>query len=187
VTGCSQRAKGRLRGKGGPLELSFPGGNEVQTSPSRPQKQAQNRGGRAPRAKGNRLERAIVRLLQDAGLGAERVPLSGSAGGAYSGDLMIPILNRDLVVEAKARANGFSRLYSWLERRDLLIIKADRRDALVILPLRLAVEIATAAESRKSPSEFPVPESTAKTAALAQTQGSRSPGHSAKLNLELKD
>jgi Holliday junction resolvase len=111
--------------------------------------QENKRGGRASRHKGNRLERAVVRLLQDHGLGAERVPLSGAAGGSYSGDLTVPILGRDLVVEAKARANGFARLYSWLEDRDVLIIKADRRDALVILPLRLAVEIATTAERRK--------------------------------------
>ena len=103
--------------------------------------QEKKRGGRASRDKGNRLERAIVRVFQDHGVGAERVPLSGSTGGSYSGDLTVPILGRDLVVEAKARANGFARLYSWLEGRDALIIKADRRDALVVLPLRLAAEI----------------------------------------------
>ena len=111
--------------------------------------QENKRGGRASRDKGNRLERGVVRLLQDHGLGAERIPLSGSAGGSYSGDLTVPILGRDLVVEAKARATVFARLYSWLERRDLLIIKADRRDALVVLPLRLAAEIACTAERRK--------------------------------------
>jgi hypothetical protein len=112
--------------------------------------QEKKRGGRASRDKGNRLERAVVRLLQDHGLGAERVPLSGSAGGSYSGDLTVPILGRDLIVEAKARADGFVTLYSWLEGRDALIIKADRRDALVVLPLRVAAEIALAAERRKA-------------------------------------
>jgi hypothetical protein len=111
--------------------------------------QAKKRGGRASRQKGNRLERAIVRLLQDHGLAAERVPLSGAAGGSFSGDLTVPILGRDLIVEAKARANGFARLYSWLEGRDVLIVKADHCDALVVLPLRLAAEIAIAAERRK--------------------------------------
>jgi Holliday junction resolvase len=111
--------------------------------------QAKKRGGRASRDKGNRFERAIVKLLQDRGLGAERVPLSGAAGGSYSGDLTVPILGRDLVVEAKARANGFAQLYSWLEGRDALIIKADRRDAIVVLPLRLAADIAVAAERGK--------------------------------------
>jgi Holliday junction resolvase len=112
--------------------------------------QEKKRGGRASRDKGNRFERAIVRLLQDRGFGAERVPLSGSAGGSYSGDLTVPILGRDLVVEAKSLANGFARLYSWLEGRDALIVKADRRDAIVVLPLQLAVEIAIAAERRKA-------------------------------------
>jgi len=111
--------------------------------------QGKKRGGRASRQKGNRLERAIVRLLQDRVIGAERVPLSGSAGGSYLGDLTVPLLGRDLIVEAKARANGFARLYSWLEGRDVLLIKADRRNALVVLPLRLAAEIALAAERRK--------------------------------------
>jgi hypothetical protein len=43
------------------------------------------------------------------GLGAERVPLSGSAGGSYLGDLTVTTLGRDLVVEAMSRAKGFSR------------------------------------------------------------------------------
>jgi hypothetical protein len=53
--------------------------------------QAKSRGGRASRDKGNRLERAIVRLLQGHGLAAERVPLSGAAGGSYLGDLTVPV------------------------------------------------------------------------------------------------
>jgi Holliday junction resolvase len=118
---------------------------------SRPKTQPRNprRGGRKPRQKGNRFERALVRLLQDAGLGAERVPLSGSAGGSFSGDVSIPLLGRDLVVEAKARANGFRELYGWLEGRDALIVRADRRDALVVVLLRLAIEIAVVAERGK--------------------------------------
>jgi Holliday junction resolvase len=111
--------------------------------------QAKKRGGRASRQKGDRLERAIVRLLQDNGLAAERVPLSGAAGGSYLGDLTVPLLGVDRVVEAKARATGFAQVYSWLQDRDILVVKADRRDALVVLPLRLAVQIAVAAERRK--------------------------------------
>jgi len=112
--------------------------------------QENKRGGRASRDKGNRLERAVVRLLQDRGLGAERIPLSGSADGSFSGDVTPPLIGRDLTIECKSRAKGFIKLYAWLEGRDALIIKADRRDALVVLPLRLAVEIASAAEWRKS-------------------------------------
>jgi Holliday junction resolvase len=103
-------------------------------------------GGRFPRKKGNRLERALVRALQDAGFAAERVPLSGSAGGSYTADLTVPLLGRDLRVEAKARGAGFNQLYSWLDGADLLIVKADRSEPLVVLPFRLAVEIAKAAK-----------------------------------------
>jgi Holliday junction resolvase len=120
-----------------------------QARPPSPTAEEKKRGGRASRDKGNRLERAVARLLQDHGLAAERVPLSGAAGGSFSGDVTTPLIGRDLTIECKARANGFARLYSWLEDRDVLIIKANRRDALVILPLRLAAEIASAAERGK--------------------------------------
>ncbi len=109
------------------------------------------KGGRRSRDKGNRVERALVKALQGAGFGAERVPLSGSAGGSYLGDLTTPLLGRDMVVEVKARADGFATLYGWLKSRDLLVVKADRREPLVILPLALAIEIATAAERGRFP------------------------------------
>jgi len=104
------------------------------------------KGGRKSRDKGNRAERALVRYFQELGLGAERVPLSGSAGGSYLGDLTLPLLGVDLVAEVKARASGFRELYRWLEGRDLLIVKADRREPLVVVPLALAGKIARAAE-----------------------------------------
>jgi hypothetical protein len=103
------------------------------------------KGGRASRDKGNRAERSIVKFLQAQGFAAERVPLSGSAGGSYLGDLTVPILNVDRVVEVKARANGFRELYRWLIDRDILIVRADRSEPLVVLPLKLAAEIAARA------------------------------------------
>jgi hypothetical protein len=118
-------------------DVSFATTEHLHIAEAAPKKQAKS-GGRAPRRKGDRLERALVRLLQDCGLGAERVPLSGSAGGSYCGDLTASVIGRNLVIEAKARANGFRELYAWL--------RADRKEPLVILPLRLAVEIAAAAE-----------------------------------------
>jgi Holliday junction resolvase len=96
------------------------------------------------------MERALVRALQAAGFAAERVPLSGSAGGSYVGDLSVPLLGRDRVVEVKCRADGFKQLYSWLEHRDLLICKADHHEMLVVLPLALAITIARAAERGRS-------------------------------------
>jgi Holliday junction resolvase len=100
-----------------------------------------SRGGRRSRNKGARAERAVVAFLHVKGFAAERVPLSGSAGGKYSGDISISLLGRDLCTEVKVRAHGFNQLYSWLNGRDLLIVRQDRAQPLVILPLRLAAEI----------------------------------------------
>jgi Holliday junction resolvase len=105
-----------------------------------------SRGGRASRDKGNRTERAIVRLLQERGFAAERVPLSGAARGRFGGDVSIPLLGTDRRVEVKCRGNGFRQLYDWLEGHDFLIVHADRRELLVVIPLKLAAEIAMTAE-----------------------------------------
>jgi hypothetical protein len=107
------------------------------------------KGGRASRDKGNRAERAIVKFLQDRGFAAERVPLSGSAGGRYVGDISVPLLGLDRCLEVKARADGFRELYGWLAERDILVVKADRREPLVVIPLRLAAEIASKAEGKR--------------------------------------
>jgi hypothetical protein len=106
-------------------------------------------GGRASRQKGNRTERAIVRLLQERGFAAERVPLSGAARGRFGGDVSVPLLGIDRRVEVKARGNGFKELYRWLNGADLLVLRADRLPPLVVVPLKLAAEIAAVAERQK--------------------------------------
>ena len=60
----------------------------------------------------------------------------------FAGNIVLPLIGLDLCVEVKARANGFRELYSWLNQRDVLIVKADRQEPLVILRLSLAAEIA---------------------------------------------
>ena len=83
-------------------------------------------GGRASRQKGNRTERAIVRLLQERGFAAERVPLSGAARGRFGGDVSVPLLGVNRHVEVKCRADGFRELYRWLDGADLLVVRADQ-------------------------------------------------------------
>jgi hypothetical protein len=104
------------------------------------------KGGRRPRNKGRRLEQQLAAFLQRAGIAAERVPLSGSAGGKYSGDLSVPILGVDRVCECKCRSKGFDQLYRWLDQRELLFVRQDWCAPLVILPIGLFIEIALAAE-----------------------------------------
>jgi len=100
--------------------------------------------GRRSRSKGVRTERAIVNALKASGVAAERVPLSGSVGGRFAGDIVLPLIGRDLCVEVKARADGFRELYSWLNQRDVLIVKPDREEPLVVVRLSLAAEVAKA-------------------------------------------
>ncbi len=101
--------------------------------------------GRRSRSKGARTERSIVKVLKASGVAAVRVPLSGAVGGRFAGDIVLPLLGRDLCVEVKARAAGFRELYCWLEGRDLLIVKADRQEPLVVLRMSLAADIARGA------------------------------------------
>ena len=94
------------------------------------------KGGKSPRQKGDRRERELVQLLAD--YGAERVPLSGAAGGSFAGDVVLHKLG--LTVQCKAEANGFKRLYSWLFPEegpppDMLALRSDRKKWLVVLPL----------------------------------------------------
>ena len=90
--------------------------------------------GKAPRQKGNRFEREIVATLCAAGLDAFRIPLSGSMRG-FKSDCVIRLADRELTIEAKSRAAGFSFIYQALEGSDLLAIKADRKQALAVIPL----------------------------------------------------
>ena len=106
--------------------------------------------GRASRQKGNRVERAIVRMLQERGFAAERVPLSGAARGRFGGDVSVPLLGTDRRVEIKCRGDGFKELYRWLGGVDFLVIKADRHEPLVVAPLKFAAEIAAVAEKSKN-------------------------------------
>ena len=99
-------------------------------------------GDRRSRSKGARTERSIVNALQANGIAEVRVPLSCAAGGHFNGDVVIPLMGRDLCVEAKARADGFRALYSRLNERDVLIVKADRQEPPVVVRLSLASEFA---------------------------------------------
>jgi len=91
--------------------------------------------GKFSRDKGARNERELVNLLRERGLRAERVPLSGAAGGSFGGDIIADLGGRRQLIECKVRADGFKQIYGWLEGNDILAIKRDRSEWLVILPL----------------------------------------------------
>jgi Holliday junction resolvase len=96
--------------------------------------------GRRSRDKGARTERAIVRLLRAQGIVATKI------SGMYrpGADICMTLLGTDRAVEVKCRAAAFRELYGWLNDRDVLILKADRQEPLVVLRMSLAAEIAKA-------------------------------------------
>lgn len=98
--------------------------------------------GKAPRRKGDRLERELVQRHHAAGIPAERVPLSGAAGGTFAGDL---IVDGGLRGQVKGRGNGegFKLLERWLDEADLLFLRRDRAAPLVVMPWAVYLRLMT--------------------------------------------
>ena len=100
-------------------------------------------GGARHRQKGNRCERELVQLHKDIGVHCERYPLSGASRFRGSGhDLDVYANGREeapLVAECKARKNGagFTTLESWLSDYDLLFLRRNNAEPLVVLPWRV--------------------------------------------------
>lgn len=103
-------------------------------------------GGKGPKRKGDRVEREFVNLLnQLPGVDAERVPLSGAAGGRFSGDITVKCLHADYVAEVKARTDsrstGWKMLERWLADNSFLFLKENGKRALVVMPWDIFEEL----------------------------------------------
>jgi hypothetical protein len=83
-----------------------------------------------------------ARLLQAQGIAATKI------SGMYKpgADISVSLHGSDRAVEVKCRSAGFAQLHDWLNQRDVLIVKADRREPLVVLRMGLAMQTARAAE-----------------------------------------
>lgn len=93
-------------------------------------------GGKAARDKGSRVERAIVDRFRQLGVRASRVPLSGAAGGDYSGDVVAEVITgQRWVGEVKARKGGagWVVLTRWLGTNQFLVLQEDRQEPLVAM------------------------------------------------------
>jgi hypothetical protein len=93
------------------------------------------------RQKGDRFERECVNTLRAKGIEAERVPLSGAAGGSYASDLRVRIGAAKVPIECKTRKRAWSDLFGWLPGNFALFIKADRTDTLVVMSLETFVNL----------------------------------------------
>lgn len=97
------------------------------------------------RRKGSRTELAIVRLLQDHAIAAEKISRMYRRGP----DVSFPLLGRDRTIEVKCRANGFTELYRWIEPADFLVLKANHRKPLIVMRLAEAAQLAAILERSK--------------------------------------
>jgi hypothetical protein len=92
-------------------------------------------------------ERELVDRHKTLGVHAERYPLSGASQFRGSGhDLDIYVLGPDeapLVAEVKARANGagFAMLGKWLGSYDVLFLRRNGADPLVVIPWHMWARI----------------------------------------------
>jgi hypothetical protein len=99
---------------------------------------------RHPSPPERRPDRArVVERHRALGVHAERYPLSGASRFRGSGhDLDLYVLGRDeapLVAESKARKNGagFTTLEKWLGDYDLLVLRRNHADPMIVLPWRI--------------------------------------------------
>lgn len=99
------------------------------------------RGGKGSRQKGDRFERECVHALLEGGIFAERVPLSGSAGGSFSADIEVAVAGSKRKFECKMRKRAWADLYAWLDGNYGLFIRCNQKPTLVILPLETFIEL----------------------------------------------
>ena len=79
------------------------------------------------RQKGDRAERELRDILRAAGHNVRKIPSSG-AGPDFPGDLYVGPVGDSEIWEVKARANGFSMIYGWLQDASVLAFRAISRD-----------------------------------------------------------
>src|SRR5438477_132694 len=81
--------------------------------------------------KGTRFEVACVNRLRELGLEAQRVPLSGAAGGQFGSDIVVAHRK----IECKTRKRFIGQFLGWLEGNFALFVKQDKSETLVIMRL----------------------------------------------------
>jgi hypothetical protein len=84
--------------------------------------------------KGTRIENLIVKLHIAVGLRCRRVPLSGSLGGDFSGDLDIGNeLQFKGEVKSRKSGAGFKVISAWLGENNFLFLHENHKTPLVVM------------------------------------------------------
>jgi hypothetical protein len=85
--------------------------------------------------KGSHFEREVVAFLQEQGIAALKIPLSGAVSG-FEGDITCPVRGLDKKLECKRRARAFGTLYGWLAGNFGLVLRDDKTEPLVLMRLK---------------------------------------------------
>ena len=86
--------------------------------------------------KGSAFEREVVEIARGYGIPAERIPLSGAAGGSFTGDVIFrPRGGPTELAECKKRQSGggFAMIERWLGTNDLLFLRRNHAPPLVVM------------------------------------------------------
>lgn len=93
----------------------------------------------ASKDKGRRGEHHAVKVFEQAGVKAQRVPLSGSLGGEYTGDIVVGSCEHPIMQgEVKYREGISNQLWNWLQQdtnNDFLVVKKNHKQPLVLISL----------------------------------------------------
>jgi len=93
--------------------------------------------------KGDGFEREVVAELQEHGIAAERVPLSGAVKtDSFDHDIRCPVRGVDRKLECKRRAQAFATLYGFIGSNYAVVVRDNRTPPLVVMRLSDFAELA---------------------------------------------
>lgn len=96
------------------------------------------------REKGDRFERALVKVLNEVGISSHRVPLSGAVEG-YPGDILLDAFDPPMIVQCKHFADDFKRMFTIVEESPIAWVMEKPKDDEVSTPyviMRFGVALA---------------------------------------------
>jgi hypothetical protein len=86
--------------------------------------------------KGFGFEREVVALLQEMGITATRIPLSGAIKHPrFDHDVSCPVRGEDQRIECKRRARAFATIDGMLGGNFALVVRDDRSRPMVVMTL----------------------------------------------------
>lgn len=95
---------------------------------------------RSAKSKGYRLEKEVVQEFRRLGFDARRQPGSGVYED-FPHDVFVRVGERKFVVECKARKEGLRTLDRWRGAADMLVVRLDRKEAMVYMPISVLADL----------------------------------------------